>query len=45
MSINWKWQNLIIAVVTSILGWLSSVFVPVPGQTPQPAPQAVTRER
>jgi len=45
MVINWKWQNLIIAVVTSILGWLSSVFVPVPGTQPSPNTPAVTRER
>lgn len=28
MTINWKWQNLIVAVVSAILGWLSSIAVP-----------------
>lgn len=30
---DWKWKNLIVAVVAAVMGWLSSIFVPAPGQT------------
>lgn len=28
---DWKWKQLIVALVGAILGWLSSIVVPAPG--------------
>lgn len=42
MNFNWNWKGLITAIVTAIMGWLSSAVVPVPG-TNQPA--TVQRDR
>lgn len=33
VNFNWNWKGLITAVVTAILGWLSSAVVPVPGSS------------
>lgn len=32
MALNWNWQRLLIGVVSAIVGWLSSIVVPAPGQ-------------
>lgn len=32
MTVNWNWQKLITAIIAAVLGWLSSLAMPVPGQ-------------
>lgn len=38
VTVNWNWQKLITAIIAAVLGWLSSLAVPVPGQQNTPPP-------
>lgn len=37
---TWDWKKLIIAVLTAVLGWLSSAVIPGPGTQKIPVVQA-----
>lgn len=41
MTIDWKWDKLIVAIIAAVMGWLTNIFVPVPGTSSalQRAPQ------
>lgn len=38
VTVNWNWQKLITAIIAAVLGWLSSLAVPVPGTNNTPPP-------
>lgn len=36
MYIDWQWQDLVVSVISLVLGWLANVFRPAPGTMKKP---------